>query len=200
MVTLGLGRVGCGGMFEANPGAPLRRALLCALALTALLGGAAQAAEGGTGDSVWSRVTLVVPVYTHHFPDGGGFDDRNWGAFVDVALGEHWSVVGGDYVNSFHRNTAFAGASFSPVSLDLGRVRLRPGVLAGLDLSGGYRGRNPVEPLLGALELHLTGQGFQGAGAGILNRAGLALILFPGGMSQRGSIPVSLAATYRLGP
>ncbi len=187
-------------MFVADLGAPLRRMLVCVLALTALLCGSARAADAQTGGSFWSRVTLVVPVYTHHFPDAGGFDDRNWGAFVDVALDGRWSVVAGDYVNSFHRNTAFAGVSFSPVSVDLGKVRLTPGVLAGVDLSGGYRGRNPVEPLLGAFELHLTGQGFEGAPDRILNRAGVALILFPGGMNHRGAIPVSLAVSYRLGP
>ncbi len=187
-------------MFEADPGAPLQRALVCALVLTALLGGRACAADRQTAEGFWSRVTLVVPVYTHHFPDQGAFDDRNWGAFVDVALDGRWSVVGGDYVNSFHRNTAFAGVSFSPVSVDLGKIRLRPGLLAGIDLSGGYRGRNPVEPLLGAFELHLTGQGFEGAADRILDHAGLALILFPGGMNQRGAVPVSLAVTYRFGP
>jgi hypothetical protein len=171
------------------------RILVCAFAAIAALGGEARAEAAlpdGSGESFGSRVTLVVPVYTRHFPGNGQFDD--------VAIDRRWSVIGGAYVNSFHRSTAFAGVSFTPVSFDLGKVRISPGAMLGVDLNGGYRGHDPAEPLLGALELSVTGQGFEGTKYQRLGRTGLALVLMPGGFNQRGSVPVSLSLTYRFGP
>lgn len=189
-------------MIVADRSAPVGRALACALMAAALTGGPAWAddAQPDAADpSFWSRLTLAIPVYTRHFPDQGDFDDHNWGAFANLALTRHWSIVGGDYINSFRRNTAFAGASFTPVSFDLGKLRVTPGVMGGVDLNGGYRGHNPVEPLLGALELDVTGHGMEQTSYRILDRVGLALTLFPGGFNQRGAIPVNLALTYRFG-
>jgi hypothetical protein len=187
-------------MIVANPRAPVGRVAACALAAAVLTAGQARADSDqpdGSGQSFWSRVTIAVPVYTHHFPNNGQFDDHNWGAFADVEITEHWSVIGGDYINSFHRNTVFAGVTFTPVTFDLGKVRVAPGVMGGVDLNGGYDHHNPVEPLLGALELNLTAQRTK---SWILDRTGLSLILMPGGFNQRGAVPVSLALTYRFGP
>ena len=189
-------------MLAADRRSPAWRVFACAMAAAALAAGQARAGDSQAGqpdESFWSRVTLVVPVYTHHFPNSGQFDDQNWGAFANVAITQHWSVVGGDYINSFRRNTVFAGASFTPVGFDLGKVRLTPGVMAGVDLNGGYHGHNPLEPLLGALELNVTGEHLEQTRYRILDRMGLAIILMPGGFNQRGAVPVNLALTYRFG-
>src|SRR6185312_6326863 len=193
MVKPGRGfRVGCGGgMIVADRVTLVGRMLVCAFAAIAVLGGEARAdavSPDGPGESFGSRVTLVIPVYTHHFPGNSQFDDHNWGGFVDVAIDQHWSVIGGAYVNSFRRHTAFAGVSFTPVSFDLGKVRVSPGAMLGLDLNGAYRGHDPAEPLLGALELNVTGSGLEGTKYRLLGRTGLALVLMPGGFNQRGSV------------
>ena len=188
-------------MIVADRRAPVGRAFACVLA-AALTAGQAWAGDGQPGqsdESFWSRVTLAIPVYTRHFPDQGHFDDHNWGAIANVAVTRHWSIIGGDYINSFRHNTAFVGASFTPVSFDLGKIQVTPGVMGAVDLNGGYRRHNPVEPLLGALELNITGAGMEQTRYRILDRVGLSLTLFPGGFNQRGAVPVNLALTYRFG-
>src|SRR5437016_4391739 len=82
-------------------------------ALAASLWSAAAVAEPPQDGDVWSRVTLAAPVFTRHVPHDAGFNDRNWGLFADVALTRRWSVLGGDFENSYRRNTAFLAASYS---------------------------------------------------------------------------------------
>ena len=39
--------------------------------------------------SFLSRVTVEVPVYTRHIPNDAGFNDHNWGAFINVDLAKY---------------------------------------------------------------------------------------------------------------
>jgi hypothetical protein len=181
---------------------PIRIVICAAIALAALAAGRARADEAqpdAAGASFWSRVTLEVPFLTRHIPDTNGFDDDNWGGLVDVALTRHWSVVGGDYINSFRRNTAFAAVSYTPMSFDVGRLRIAPDVMLGLDLNGGYRGVSSVDPLLGAVQLKLTRAHPGNTRWTVLDRLGLAITLIPPSLKEKGSVPVNLALTYRFG-
>src|SRR5438874_723516 len=63
--------------------------------------------------SFLSRITVEVPLYTRHIPTVAGFNDHNWGALVDVALSPDWSIILGDFTNSYYRNTVIAGARSS---------------------------------------------------------------------------------------
>jgi hypothetical protein len=114
---------------------------------------------------------------------------------ADVALNEDWSLVGGGYKNSFDRNTAIAGVSWEPLSVRVGKARLRGGGLAAIDLNGGYRGFNNVDPFLAALNVRLIAAD-QDAG-GVLSRAGMLLTVIPAA-EKDGSTAVNLALTYRL--
>ena len=178
------------------------RVVVCVgVAILALAGSRACAANSEPDrpfSSFWSRVTVELPVLTRHIPNND-FDDHNWGAFVDVAVTRNWSMVGGDYVNSFHRHTAFAGVAYTPVSFDLGKVKIAPNAMVGLDLNGGYKGHNSVDPLLGAFQLSLTGAHWENTRYRILDRLGLAISIAPGSTKGHGSVPVNLALVYRFG-
>jgi hypothetical protein len=178
------------------------RLLLCAgAAMAAMAGGLARADDtqsGATDTSFWSRVTLEVPLVTRHIPDND-FDDQNWGAIVDVAVTPRWSVVGGDFVNSFYRNTVFAAVSYTPVSFSVGKLRIAPDVMLGLDLNGGYAGDSSVDPLLGAVQIKLAGAHLENTRYRLLDRLGLAITVIPPSLKERGSAPVNLALTYRFG-
>jgi hypothetical protein len=164
-------------------------------AVAAFAQAADQPPKGDFGGDFWSRVTLEVPVATRHMPHDSWFNDNNWGLLADVALNEDWSLVGGGYKNSFDRNTAIAGVSWEPLSVRVGKARLRGGGLAAIDLNGGYRGFNNVDPFLAALNVRLIAAD-QDAG-GVLSRAGMLLTVIPAA-EKDGSTAVNLALTYRL--
>ena len=166
-------------------------------AAAALWAGAAsaQAAEGAREGGFWSRVTLEVPVATRHVPHDSWFNDQNWGLLVDVALNEDWSLVGGGYRNSFNRNTAIAGVSWEPLSARVGKARVRLGGMAAVDLHGGYRGYNSVDPFLAAANVRLSAADPDAGGP--LSRAGMLLTVIPAA-EKDGSSAINLALTYRL--
>jgi hypothetical protein len=174
-----------------------RRSAGAILALAILAGAGAASAADAPYDSVWSRVTLEVPVLTRHIPHRDDLNNGDWGAFVDVAVNRHWSAVAGDFVNSFHKNTAFAAVSYTPTHFDLGKVRIAPDGMVGLDLNGGYKGNSSVDPLMAAVQLKI---GAADANAPVLlRRLGLALTFIPPSLQKGGAMPVNLALTYRLG-
>jgi hypothetical protein len=170
------------------------RAILALAVLAA--GGAASAAEPAY-DSIWSRVTLEVPVLTRHIPHRDDLNNGDWGAFVDVAVNRHWSVVAGDFENSFHKNTAFAAVSYTPTHFDLGKVRISPDGMVGLDLNGGYKGNSSVDPLMAAVQIKIGAA--DASGPGLMRRLGLALTFIPPSLQKGGAMPVNLALTYRFG-
>lgn len=160
---------------------------LLAAALPIAAPAAAQEADG-----FLSRITLEAPVFTRHVPDDRGFNDHNWGLLAEVALDPQWSVVGGVFTNSYYRDTAILGARYSLWQWHAGGIRVDPGILAGFDLNGGYKDHNAVDPLLGALSLKVSGDGFGGASE-FLNRTGLALTVIPGD-----NVALNLAVTLGL--
>lgn len=171
----------------------MRRVLLAALAWAWAGGALAQTDPGRASGDVWSRVTLETPIYTRHFPNDGGFNDQNWGGFVDVALNDDWSAVAGDFRNSYRRNTAFAAVSWEPLKADVSGLRLAFGGMAGVDLNGGYRGYNNVEPLLGAFNLRIAAANPHRA----LERFGLLFTIIPPA-ARHGATALNVALTYRL--
>jgi len=169
-----------------------------AVALTALWTGAAVAQDRAAPDAprpFLSRVTVELPVLTRHTPHDSAFNDENWGAFVDVALTDTFSVVGGDFRNSYHRNTAFAAVSWEPIRVRVADARLAFGAIAGVDLNGGYRPFNSADPFLGAFNLRLTAAEPDPNRA--FTRLGLLLTVIPPA-PKNGSTAVNLALTYRL--
>jgi hypothetical protein len=157
----------------------------------------AEALSPDSGDPFLSRVTIEVPVFTRHIPHDSGFNDHNWGAFVDVALTPNWSVVTGDYINSYNRNTFFAGMSYMPINLQLSKLRVSVGGMIAVDINGGYEHFNQVEPLLAALSIKITGSDFENTNFDVLNRVGIAVTIIPP-KPRGGSIPVNFALTYKL--
>src|SRR5579863_2719197 len=119
------------------------------LAISCLWGTQALAQSSSGEDDSVSRITLELPVLTHHIPHDSEFNDHNWGGFVDFALDDHFSLVGGDFINSYKRNTAFAAVSWEPLSFTVSSAKLAFGGMLGVDLNHGYRGFNEAEPFLG---------------------------------------------------
>jgi hypothetical protein len=139
---------------------------------------AEEALPSDAGNSLLSRITVEVPLYTRHFPQDAGFNDHNWGAMVDVALSPDWSILLGDITNSYYRNTAIAGARYSIYAWDFPSVKIDTGVMLGFDLNGGYRDRSDADPLLGALSIKITGNHF--SEYDMLNRTGVVFTVIPG--------------------
>lgn len=169
------------------------------IALTVLLTTGAMAGEETppeANSSFLSRVTIVVPVFTRHIPHDKWFNDHNWGAFVDVALNRQLSVVMGDFINSYKRNTLFAGISYMPINLEFSKVKIDLGGMLALDINGGYRPFNDLNPLLGVFSIKVTGTHFEDTKFAILNRLGIAITIFPN--TSGGSTALNFALTYKL--
>jgi hypothetical protein len=159
----------------------------CALAFIVCISecNAEDAQQSDIDSSFLSRVTVELPIYTMHLPTDKGFDDHNWGAFLNVDIAKsstlgngELSVIGGDFTNSYHRNTALlAGAVTWTATFT--NLRIDAGPVLGIDLNGGYEGHNDVDPLLGAVQLRVGGTGF-GQEYGLLNHLGIAVTLIPG--------------------
>jgi len=171
----------------------VRQVTACAavLALMHSSAGAQEASASGGGDSLLSRITVQVPVYTRHIPQDAGFNDRNWGLLVEVGLDPDWSIIGGEFRNSYYRDTAIAVSRYSFFKWDTANIRVDTGVLLGFDLNGGYRDHNGVEPLLGALSIKVTGNRF--TDYPLLNGTGVALTVLPGKI-----VVANLALAFRL--
>lgn len=148
----------------------------------------------GEDASFLSRITVDVPFFTRHVPHPELFNNHNWGAFVDIALSEDWSIAAGDFINSYKRATIFAGLAWMPVQLDLPHVNARAGVMFGFDVNGGYRRYNDVNPLLGAFSIRFTGAGFEND---VFNRLGIAIKVIPPA-PDHGSTAINFALSYKL--
>ena len=173
----------------------MKSGLGVAFAACVLATSAAYAGDPDAYENFWSRVTVTVPLFTHHVPQDKGYNDQNWGGWVNVAFDRQWSVVGGDFLNSYNKNTAFAGVAWMPFNWDLAKARIDLGVMVGADLNGGYKHVSSVEPLLGALALTIRGANF-GRGA-LLNRLGLTFTAIPSA-GRGGSCPLNLAVSIQL--
>jgi len=151
----------------------------------------------GSDDTFMSRITIAAPFFTHHFPKDREFNDHNWGAVMFYALGPDISLAAGDFSNSYRRNTAFAGVSLTPWNLRLSAVEFSPGALVGVDLNSGYRGYDPMEPLLAAATIKISSGLFADPHFQFFNRVGLLVTVIPGLGSHR-STASNLALTIRL--
>lgn len=170
-----------------------------ALALVAVSSTSAMAQDAGPNgeDSFFSHITVAIPFFSHHFPKDREFNDHNWGGVAFYALDTHFSLAGGDFVNSYRRNTAFAALSITPWDLDLSAVQIVPGALVGVDLTNGYKGYNPVEPLLAAATVKIGTHYFSDPGLQFLNRFGLLVTILPG-LGNNRSTAANLALTIHL--
>ena len=153
--------------------------------------GAEEAAPPDEGHSLLSRISIQVPLYTQHFTQDAGFNNDNWGLLVEARLNQDWSVIVGEYKNSYFRDTVIAASRYSLFAWDYSKVRIDTGVLLGFDLNGGYEGHNGVEPLLGALSIKVTGNRF--SDYELLNGTGVAFTILPGRI-----VVTNVALVFRL--
>ncbi|HEX4635708.1 MAG TPA: hypothetical protein VH189_05975 [Rhizomicrobium sp.] len=173
LLTLRLARVHG---FHFNP--RNANAMLWAIGIASLASGKASADDtSGIDESFLSRITLLAPVYTRHVPHDKGYDDHNWGGFAEIRLFDDVSVIGGEFINSYRRNTVLAGVTYLPLNLDVSNLRLGLGGEIGADLNGGYKPYNKWDPLFGAITLRLSGTNFEDAQ--FLNHLGLAVTVIP---------------------
>ena len=84
-------------------------------------------------DHVW----LNLNGKSYHFNRDKGYNERNWGAGVQIFTSENTSWLIGHYQNSFYRPTNYVWYNYQPWRV--GNVQL--GVMGGLVT--GYRARNP---------------------------------------------------------
>lgn len=175
--------------FQGIPG------LVLAFSVSSALGG--EPIRANDGGFALSRVTIELPVLTRHFPDNSSFNNHNWGAIVDVAITDQWSVVGAYFRNSYDRDTLLAGIGWYPIRFERSSLKVELGGIAALDLNGGYKSYNQANPLLGALSIKIGNARARDYDANAVSRLGLAITVIPA-VSGSGSTGVNLAVTYRL--
>ena len=152
--------------------------MLWAVVIATFMNGTASADDTSAKDeSFLSRVTILAPVYTRHVPRDKGFNDHNWGGFAEIRLFDDVSFIGGEFINSYRRDTVLAGLTYLPLKFDIGNLRMDLGGEIGADLNGGYKGYNKWDPLFGALALRLSGAHFEDSP--FLNHLGLAVTVIP---------------------
>ena len=88
-------------------------------------------------------------------------------------------------------------SAYLPLNLSFSRINIDAGGMLGVDLNGGYKGYNSLDPALGALIIKFSGNYFDAPDYQFLNRAGLLLTVIPG-VSGGTSTAFDLALTYRL--
>jgi hypothetical protein len=151
-------------------------------------------ADDASDESFLSRITILAPVYTRHLPHDRGFNEHNWGGFAEIRLVDDISLIGGEFINSYSRETVLAGVTFLPFHLEASHVRVDLGGEIGADLNGGYKGFNKWDPLFGTLAVRFSGTGFQDQP--LLNHLGLAVSIIP---PLDGPVTaINLAVTLRL--
>jgi hypothetical protein len=153
------------------------KSVVLAIVATASLTVTALADEVGRDDDFLSRITLVAPVYTRHLPHDRGYNNHNWGGFAEFRLFDGVSLIGGEFKNSYNRDTVLAGITVLPVHFELSHLRIDLGGEIGADLNGGYRGYNKWDPLFGTLEARFSGANFEQAP--FLNHVGFAISVIP---------------------
>ena len=187
------------GIAARASGGKWRSRLCCAAGLAIVILGSSRAIAGEAESkdpypSFLSRISIEVPLFTRHFPHDQLFNDHNWGASVEVALGYNLAVVAGDYICSYNRNTLFAAVSWLPIQFEFSHVKIGAGGLIGADLNGGYRHHNEMEPFLGAFVIKVMGNNFENK---ILNRLGVGITVIPPN-PHGGSTAVNVALRYTL--
>jgi len=174
---------------------------ILALMFVAIPGAAAQdapPAQTTSGDDdLFSRITVAVPFLTHHFPHDEDFNDNNWGGYIFGQVIGQFYLAAGDFTNSYKRNTAFVGAAWLPLDLNFSRIDIDAGGMVGVDLNGGYKGYNTLDPAIGALIVKLNGHYTDDPDYQFVNRAGLLVTIIPG-VGDNTSTAINLALTYRL--
>lgn len=173
-----------------------RQPLIQAIAALSLVSGAAAQVFPDADDTAFPRITLEAPLVTRHVPHDKGYDDHNWGLWVDVEPIKHFSLLGGYFINSERRDTAFAGIAYTPFYFELPNAELDAFVAIAADLNGGYKGFNKLDPLLGAVSIRLIGRHFDGTPLEFLNNLGVAITAVP---PVNGPVTaINLAVTYTI--
>jgi len=173
---------------------------VAALAIAILASSSAMAGEAelqGSYPSFLSRVTIEVPLFTLHTPHDEWFNDNNRGALAEIALGRHMAISAGSFMNSYKRNTTFAGFSWLPINFEFSHVTIDMGGMIAADLNGGYKGFNGMDPFLGAVLIKF-GSHFDDPRFETLNRMGVGITVIPANPNG-GSTAINLSLRYRLG-
>lgn len=152
---------------------PLCHAIIASLFATGA------AAQDDTDSLFVPRLTIEAPLATRHVPHDEGFDDHNWGAFIDVDAVKHFGVIGGYFINSYRRETAFAGIAYTPFYIKLTHAEIDAFAAIAADLNGGYKWYNRLDPLLGAVSVRVTATNFDYTPLQLLNNLGVAVTFMP---------------------
>ncbi len=95
-----------------------------------------------------NSMAVSVPVFTKHFPSSNsGLNEHNHGLGFEYIFPKDVALMVGMFNNSLRKDTYYVGVAYTPFRL----FGLHTGVVVGLDLSGGYKAVNPVNPIIGAL-------------------------------------------------
>ncbi|QJW45932.1 hypothetical protein HA075_08845 [bacterium BFN5] len=126
-------------------------------------------------------MAITVPVFTKHFPNSSpDLNEHNRGVGLEYTLRKDVAVTTGLFNNSLRKDTFYIGVIYTPLRV----FGLHTGVVAGIDLSGGYNSVNPFKPIIGALRFS-TDSKFP---------IGFNIDVLPGGGNRNGYVVYGAAA------
>lgn len=140
------------------------------------------------------KTYITLPQTSLHIGNHGGIDRRfnadNQGLGVEMTVSENASVIAGAYVNSYNRQTLYAGVAYTPLKTSIGPVDLSAGVVGGVatgyaryapDISSG-----PFTPVLG---LHFSAA---------VGATGFNLTVMPPARGPNGVTALAFAAKFEI--
>ena len=136
---------------------------------------------------------LTLPSTSVHINAAGNVDNRfnakNSGIGIEVPISPTQTVVAGAYLNSYSRNTVYAGMAYTPLQTSIGPVKLSAGAIAGVATGYSDYTRMSIGGVSPVLALH-----FSAAMAGV----GLNMTVLPPAPGPTGVTALALAAKFEL--
>lgn len=135
----------------------------------------------GVTQAAGNSMAITVPVFTKHFPNSNpDLNEHNRGVGLEYALRKDVAVTTGLFKNSLRKDTFYIGVIYTPFRV----FGLHTGVVAGIDLSGGYNSVNPFKPIIGALHFSTDSK----------SPIGFNIDVLPGGGNRNGYVVYGAAA------
>lgn len=135
----------------------------------------------GVTQAAGNSMAITVPVFTKHFPDSSSVvNEHNRGVGLEYTLRKDIAVTAGLFNNSLRKDTFYIGVIYTPFRV----FGLHTGIVAGIDLSGGYNSVNPFKPIIGALHFSTDSK----------SPIGFNIDVLPGGGNRNGYVVYGAAA------
>ncbi len=93
----------------------------------------AQAWQPARAGDTW----VACSVRSYHFDRSKDYNERNWGCGLEYGVARDTRLIAGAYKNSLYRESAYAGALWTPLRLGPARIGAIGGIVDGYNANGG---------------------------------------------------------------